>query len=296
MKHSLAIFTAVHSATISASGDIELPHPSLLQLALRDDSQKGKSTMMTSTATLKWAGTEKKHPHNGTADVMTHEEFTGKYDEIFPHGNRNAASHRWFTYLYNQAEAGQTFDPDFAGMNKFYCPISGSPTSGADIAYITLPSVSGGTEEGAFSFCCSPCYCDMVDLVHVDTISVQGTQYRALVIGDPCTDSSIVNGDGTLNVAIVQDPSDPSSKENLAMVAPDVTCEESSGGGYKLQNATLSDGGYIIIGLLLDTTGLSNVQNFEDDNDCAERAKNGYVGGMGSIFRKVAEINPITSR
>ena len=29
--------------------------------------------------------------------------------------------------------------------------------------------------------------------------------------------------------------------------------------------------------------------------DCADRANNGYQSGMGQIFRKIAELNPISS-
>jgi hypothetical protein len=282
MRTSIAIFVAVQSVSISASGEVELPHSSLIQLGLRGNPEETNSMMMTKSETdmLKKTATLKK---NKAIDGS----FTGSmYDTVFPHGNRNAASHRWFNYLYTQAEAGTSFDPDFAEVNKYYCPISGSPTQGANLAQIKLSQVGGGKKEGSFSFCCSPCYCDMMEFVKVDTISVMGTQYNALVIGDPCTDDAIINHDGTLDKEFY-DPFGRSGKVSLATEAPDVICEKSHG-KYHLQNATLSDNKHIVIGLLHDSQG----ETFPDE-ECEDRAAHGYNSGMGNIFRVLAGLNPI---
>jgi hypothetical protein len=288
MWHFITLFAVAHSVIISASGEIDFPYHSLIQFGLRGHSQEAKSMMVATTSTAKTATVVVKP----TKDVRTIDgSFTrSAYDLIFPHGNRNAASHRWFNYVYNKAEAGNAFDPDFAEVNKYYCPISGSPTSGSNLAQITLPRVTGGKEAGSFSFCCSPCYCDMMDFVKVDTISVKGKEYRALVIGDPCTNPAIINNDGTLNVQFA-DPWDPSNMEDLATAAPDVICDKSKG-AYKLQNATLSENQHIVIGLLHDSPGVTFSQ---EEIDCATREEEGFVGGMGSIFRELAKLNPITT-
>jgi hypothetical protein len=287
MRNSIVIFAAVNSVSISASGEVELPHSSLIQLTLRGNPAETKPMIMTATANenLNTATLKKAKAIDGS--------FTGsEYSNVFPHGNRNAASHRWFNYLYNQAEAGSTFEPDFAGVNKYYCPISGSPTQGSNLAQIELPKIGGGKQAGSFSFCCSPCYCDMLDFVKVDTISVTGTEYKALVIGDPCTDSSIINEDGTLNVEFPDPFQRGSGTENLATAAPDVICEKKHG-RYKLQNATLSDRNHIVIGLLHDSPGITFSS---DEVDCASREEEGFNSGMGSIFRELAKLNPISSR
>jgi hypothetical protein len=290
MWNSIAIFAAAQSVSISAYGEVELPHSSLIQLGLRGNTDEPNSLMMTSTA----ADTLKKGAVLKKTKAIDGSFVRSQYENIFPHGNRNAAAHRWFNYLYNQAKEGTAFDPDFAELNKYYCPISGSPTDGSNLAQIELSKVGGGKEEGSFSFCCSPCYCDMVDLVKVDTISVEGMEYKALVIGDPCTNSAIINDDGTLDVEF-PDPYDSSKTENLgtsdgeAGAAPDVICE-SHHGGYKLQNATLSKHKHIVIGLLHDTPGITFSS---DEIDCTKREEEGFVGGMGSIFRELAKLNPI---
>jgi hypothetical protein len=289
MWNSIAIFTAVHSVTISASGEIELPHNSLIQLGLRGNLQETKSKMTAATGALKKTSTAKK-----TDDVVTSDFVNTEYANIFPEKNRNAAAHRWFNYLYEHAEAGGTFDPDFATLNKFYCPVSGSPTNGGNLAPVELPSVTGGKKEGAFSFCCSPCFCDLQDFVQVDTITVSGTTYDVLVIGDPCTNADIIRDDGLLDVPFA-DPWNPDTTDNLAESANDVRCEkDDTTDTYSLQGATKSDNGYIVIGLL-HLSSDATVADLSNEMDCANREASGYVGGMGDIFRKVAEQNPIST-
>merc|ERR1719171_592067 len=114
---------------------------------------------------------------------FTAADFHGSYYAIFQTGNRNAASHKWFQFLKSKKEdPGLQFD--FEHLSKYYCPISGSPTYGNRLAKITLPRVgSGDPQEGAFSYCCTPCYCDLMDFAQVDNVTVAGETYDAPVIG-----------------------------------------------------------------------------------------------------------------
>jgi hypothetical protein len=222
--------------------------------------------------------------------VFTPEQLHDAYFEIFPSGNRNAASYKWFTYIKNKKEKEKkTFD--FEHLNKFYCPISGSPTGGSTLAKVTLPQAAAQDEKsGSFSFCCSPCVCDMEDFVHVDKVKVEGKAYNALVIGNPCSNRELILPDGKLDVTFT-DPFDTSVKTSLAESAPDVVCECGKGASEcTLVNATLSEAGHPIIGLLHASRA---GEDLTAESQCASREENGFRSGMGLIFRKVAEINPI---
>merc|ERR1711924_470076 len=127
---------------------------------------------------------------------------------------------------------------------------------------------------GSFKYCCIPCLCDLTDFVKVDSATVSGTSYNVLVIGNPCARDPAVNltSDGRID--------EPSGMGNqtLADVAPEVKCS-----GNVLVNATMSNGGHPIIGLLHSSTSDSDVSGA----NCASRAAAGYNSGMGQIFRKV---------
>merc|ERR1712118_521568 len=87
------------------------------------------------------------------------------------------------------------------------------------------------------------------------------------------------------------DPFDPSVETSLAESAPDVVCDCGNGGSACiLVNATLSEAGHPIIGLLHSS---SEGKDFTAQANCDAREDNGLRSGMGLIFRKVAEINPI---
>jgi len=226
----------------------------------------------------------------GNGKKFTPEKLRNAYFEIFPSGNRNAASYKWFTYIKNKKEKEKkTFD--FAHLNKFYCPISGSPTGGSTLAKVSLPRAgSDGAQSGSFSYCCSPCVCDMQDFVHVDTVLVQEKSYDALVIGNPCAKRELVLPNGRLDVSFA-DPFDPSVTTSLAESAPDVVCDCGHGDGKcTLVNATLSEKGHPVIGLL-HASGAG--EELTAEANCEARQDNGFRSGMGLIFRKVAEINPV---
>jgi len=196
------------------------------------------------------------------------------YYTIFPNGNRNAASHRWATYILERSTSldKSTFELMFSG----FCPVSGSPISrpGAHNLW-EMDLHMAGTEDvitGGVYFCCWPCVCDTSDFIQVDTKTVEvadGTfEFNFLVLGDPCT----IEG----------------GSAKIPMQAPDATCD-----GEELVKATYSDNGYVIIGLLQD---LGQLQRYDENvvsEHCADRAEQGYLSGMGTIFREVAEINPI---
>eukprot|EP00931_Biecheleriopsis_adriatica_P009173 TRINITY_DN11026_c0_g1_i1.p1 TRINITY_DN11026_c0_g1~~TRINITY_DN11026_c0_g1_i1.p1 ORF type:complete len:261 (+),score=54.18 TRINITY_DN11026_c0_g1_i1:117-899(+) len=213
------------------------------------------------------------------------EDLGRNYCNIFPSGNRNAASFRWFKFIADRA--AQMDVNLFEELSKGYCPISGSPIAGTNQARVKLNKVGGGQEEyGSFYFCCDPCICDMVDLVKMDTktltfSSQTSKQYKVLVHGDPCKDAAALDAEFT----------DPFSgaNESLRTAAPDVTCQ-----GDALDSAVFSDGGYPIIGVFFDDPGDGSGAVAEDTTYCQTRAGAGYNSGMGLIFRKVAEITPIS--
>ena len=39
-------------------------------------------------------------------------------------------------------------------------------------------------QEGALSYCCTPCFCDLKDFAQVDSVTVAGETYDAIVIGE----------------------------------------------------------------------------------------------------------------
>jgi hypothetical protein len=139
-------------------------------------------------------------------------------------------------------------------------------------------------------------------------------QRHFAVIGNPCDRPE------QLEVPFVQ-PFGRRSTTTIAETAREVRCLN----GGILDGATLSDHGYIIIGMFFDavdgeeqavlqalvdpTPGrISTVELkvndmrkpilFRDEREwaphCSDRASNGYNSGMGEIFRKVCAISPIT--
>jgi len=202
-------------------------------------------------------------------------DLRGEYYNIFPNRNRNAASHRWATFLIERARSLErtTFEEMFGG----FCPVSGSPIGSPGprtLWKMSLPwAGSSETITGGIHFCCWPCVCDTADFIRVDTKTVEvkdGTyQFNFLVLGNPCEkDSSLI-----------------------PYQAPDAKCN-----GKELVKATYSDNGYIIIGLLQDLSNTSSQDEVQVADHCEHRANTGYRSGMGTIFREVAGINPIPAQ
>lgn len=241
-------------------------------------------------------------------------ELISNYDNIFPHGNRNAASHRWATFVLENAQDHTL--AEIETLFQGFCPVSGSPVTPGDYNRweILLSAMSGDVYKGATHHCCWPCLCDLHDFVRVDTKTVKAKdgskKMNFLVIGDPCLHAYKLTTpyknafDGTLTT--------------IADGAPDVTC----GSDNTLEKATYSDNGGVIIGLLLDSKqaslneaeeaykgwakamaqrgGLRGPEAEPQENSmramagqCAKRARSGYNSGMGAIFRQVAKINPL---
>lgn len=124
--------------------------------------------------------------------------------------------------------------------------------------------------SGIIHHCCSPCVCDTLSYLKVDTKTVASSdgahEHNVLVYVDPCKDPS-----------------------KIPRQAPDVKC--SSG---KLVDASYSDGGHVIVGMLtpVPSDGAYNKVSSVSEM-CADRAEHGYHSGMGMIFIDVAKINPL---
>lgn len=218
------------------------------------------------------------------------------YDTIFPSGNRNAASHRWASYVLDRAEEleGEELDTLLQG----FCPVSGSPVRPRprNRYPVTLPHSDGeGDASGYVHFCCWPCICDTIDFIAVDTKMVATRDgERALdmlVIGDPCEKPGALDRpfDEVLR----------GEQTTLRKVAPELVCKDGV-----LQGATRSDHGHVVVGRLFasrEILGLSEQDQPEAlpsetvswRERCEERASGGFKSGMGRIFREVAKINPL---
>lgn len=209
---------------------------------------------------------------NNCQDLTTGHDLFDQYSVIFPNGNRNAASHRWASYIIERGASLQ--DDTIQSLFSHFCPVSGSPIGALRDEgrrwEVTLPSVSGSGVSGVTYLCCSPCICDVQAWTFIDTKTISTAsgerQYNFLVIGNPCVQPSAI-----------------------PISAPDVNCD-----GEELLGATFSDGGYVIIGMLFDDDGYEGGNHADMAQDmCQERAEAGYNSGMGQIFIEVAGISPI---
>lgn len=190
-----------------------------------------------------------------------------EYDFIFRHGNRNAASHLWSTFLLERApqmsvERLQFF---FTG----FCAVSGSPVRPSDYNRfrLTLPLVTHESHAqqqkvtGFMHYCCWPCVCDTQDFIRVDTLTVtshDGTprQHYFTVIGNPCDHPEQL--EEPFEQPFQYSRGRPTT---LLTAAPELKCLE----GGILKGASLSDHGYIIIGMFFDAVPASSLL-MEDAN------------------------------
>ena len=121
---------------------------------------------------------------------QTPQDLHREYSAIFHHGNRNAASHRWTTFLLERS--AQMTEQRLELMFSGFCAVSGSPVRPVDYNRyrLTLPLVGGGRRTGYMHYCCWPCVCDTQDFIRIDTKNVttaDGTrQYHFAVLGNPC--------------------------------------------------------------------------------------------------------------
>eukprot|EP00746_Dinoflagellata_sp_MGD_P141757 gnl/MRDRNA2_/MRDRNA2_74818_c0_seq1.p1 gnl/MRDRNA2_/MRDRNA2_74818_c0~~gnl/MRDRNA2_/MRDRNA2_74818_c0_seq1.p1 ORF type:complete len:298 (-),score=44.59 gnl/MRDRNA2_/MRDRNA2_74818_c0_seq1:272-1165(-) len=228
------------------------------------------------------------------AALETPDELHKEYYTIFPNGNRNAASHRWATYVLERST--DMTDATLRNLFASFCAVSGSPVRASPQKRwkMTLPLV--GKDQaitGMMYFCCSPCVCDTKEFIKVDTKTITTKdgpkQYYFTVIGNPCLHPEALTQEW-------QDSFD-GRMVTLQQKAPDVKCS-----GDELEKAMRSDHGHIIIGMFFESDtplhatsdiGFNDGSSKEAQGYCEERAANGYKSGMGEIFRKVALITPV---
>ena len=253
-----------------------------------------------------------------TSESATSNDLISQYSNIFRHGNRNAASHRWASFLLDRAD--QMTEDRLTLFFESFCAVSGSPVRPSDFNRyrLTLPKLGGGLSTGYMHYCCWPCVCDTQDFIRVDTRSITladgvNRTFQFAVIGNPCDRPE------ELTVPFIQ-PFDR-RETSIAESAREVRCQDGV-----LEGATLSDHGLPIIGMFFDaadaeedgvvagalevlpdaTPGrMSSVvevdksgrRQFQDEREykvyCKDRADNGYNSGMGEIFRRVSAVSPI---
>eukprot|EP00440_Ansanella_granifera_P073971 gb/GFBE01080268.1/.p2 GENE.gb/GFBE01080268.1/~~gb/GFBE01080268.1/.p2 ORF type:complete len:313 (-),score=70.98 gb/GFBE01080268.1/:40-978(-) len=233
-----------------------------------------------------------------------------EYNNIFRHGNRNAASHLWVRFLLERSE--QMTQERLEYMFSGFCAVSGSPVRPSDYNRykLTLDHVDGsGKVSGFMHYCCWPCVCDTQDFIRVDTRNVTTSDgvsrsYNFAVIGNPCDYPEEL-----------QRPFADAFGRGMSMLqrdAPEVRC----GPGGELIGAPLSDHGYVIIamffkppvsdqqlpaltgespqpGRISEVAGVKYQDEWEYAPMCEDRKQKGFNSGMGEIFRKVAAISPV---
>jgi len=195
-----------------------------------------------------------------------------EYSNIFRHGNRNAASHRWSSFLFDRSNQ-MTLDR-FQFFMSGYCAVSGSPVRPSDYTRyrLTLPLVGSSNNEevsGYMYYCCWPCVCDTQDFIRIDTktiTTIDGIEQKLYfaVIGNPCDHPDV------LTKPFVQPASYGARTTTLQETAPEVRCDDNG----HLKGATLSDHGYVIISMFFDATVLDrttvNKGNEKDDKEDEE--------------------------
>jgi hypothetical protein len=87
-------------------------------------------------------------------------DLHSEYRNIFKHGNRNAASHLWSSFLLDRAATMTT--ERLIGLFHGFCAVSGSPVTPHDYSRyrLTLQNVAGTKGTGYMLYCCWPCVCD----------------------------------------------------------------------------------------------------------------------------------------
>jgi len=210
-----------------------------------------------------------------------------QYYNIFKHGNRNAASHLWSSFLLDRSRDLE--EPVFRELSSGYCAVSGSPVQPQDRTRyrLNLDTVWGGKRRGYMYYCCWPCVCDTQDFIKIDTKNVTTAdgverQYHFAVLGNPCDHPEALTKPFTQPFG--------HGETTLAETAAEVRCSPTG----ELVGAPLSDHGYIIISMFFDEEpGLNSMDEEVFAGHCENRKQNGYNSGMGEIFRKVAAISPI---
>ena len=193
------------------------------------------------------------------SERATVQDLHREYGNIFRFGNRNAASHRWSTFLLDRSDqmTYERLGMFFSG----FCAVSGSPVRPSDYNryWLELPKVGTGERAaGYMHYCCWPCVCDTQDFIRIDTLNVTtrdgGSQQRNFaVIGNPCDHPEKLN-------APFYQPFHGGRTTMLTETAQEVRCLEDG----TMEGATLSDHGYVIITMFFDAEA---VDDADDDVD-----------------------------
>jgi len=189
----------------------------------------------------------------------TVDDLWDEYYNIFPSQNRNAASHRWASFILERSKDlnVEVIKQLFRG----FCAVSGSPVRPSSYKRYkyTLPLVAGGNATGFLYHCCSPCVCDTEEFIRLDTKTIETKsgmkQFKFQVIGNPCSSPSFAS----IYTTWWNDPFRPGTQSSLAQSAPDVKCN-----GEHLEAAVLSDNGNIIVGMMLDEEEFHDRMTFTD--------------------------------
>lgn len=212
-----------------------------------------------------------------TTGALTVSELHAKYNEVFPRTHdRTAGGHLWSTYILRHVGDEATTDEIYELFSAF-CPVSGARVNPSPYHLWKNLKIKNATNAKEtvtrrVSFCCDPCPCDTEDFVRVDTKQIKTkdnmTSFEVLVIGDPC------------EVPRYPIPGD----------AVELYCENG-----KLHGATLSDHGYVIIGMVQPSSKYAarDAASVEHQNECEDRRYHGYHGPVGTIFMQLARINTI---
>merc|ERR1719162_2261755 len=177
----------------------------------------------------------------------TVQDLHKEYGNIFKFGNRNAASHLWSSFLLQRSH--QMTDTKLKLMFSGFCVVSGSPVRPSDYNRyrLNLQMVTGGRHLGYLHYCCWPCVCDTQDFIRVDTKTIATAegerQYHFAVLGNPCDHPEM------LDKPFMQ-PFNWGGETTLAKEAREVRCDNGV-----LIGATMSDNGYVIIGMFFDAVG-----------------------------------------
>ncbi|KAJ1627461.1 hypothetical protein T492DRAFT_876612 [Pavlovales sp. CCMP2436] len=159
----------------------------------------------------------------------------------------------------------------FAG----FCPVSGSPvrSSPYNRYRVTLPHLEGGTATGFFHHCCWPCVCDAREFLHADSLTIRtadgSRRLTFAVIGDPCQRES-----GLAEIFV------------QPFGAPAVTCRDG-----RLVNATRSENGGVIVGLLHDARLVAAIGPI-DGRPTPGRMSQDEAGGLFQDQAEVATFHP----
>ena len=199
------------------------------------------------------------------------------FDVIFPDRNRNSGGGQFYDHIVNEIQPNYR---EFLEYNKMYCAVSGSPIDPGrqdPFKNIVIESVDGSKYYGKQYICCSPCVCDMVKYVQVETHEYRGNQIVVFVIDDPCSNESDI-------------PDEVSAFE----------CENG-----KTKNGVHTKSGRLIVGLLHDPElyDSSNPKHTDAEKDvdklCESRNSmepDELQGGMGDIFVKLSLVGKKPSK